>query len=89
MRDKHQESIDEAQKQAYANQAACGQARTSGGVMGMDTQACRPSLQDRVDDQLRSALHHGSKAHKLSELSDLLNRNPEVRRILDLIEEVC
>lgn len=48
----------------------------------------RPSLRDCVARQRHDALVEGRKAHCLTELSDLLDRNPELARILDLIEIV-
>jgi hypothetical protein len=50
--------------------------------------ACRVGLRERVARQMERAMEESGKFSRLSELSELLNRNPEVARILDLIEEV-
>jgi len=63
---------------------------TIGGTMGYagPEGAWRVPLQERVSNQLRRAVQESGKAQRLAELQQLLERNPEVARILDLIEEV-
>ena len=58
-----------------------------GGVMGLQ-EPMRDSLRNRVERQMCDAARAGRKADRLAELGMLLDKNPEVARILDLIEEV-
>lgn len=46
------------------------------------------SLQDRLRDQAAQARRESRKADRLDELNHLLDKNPEVARILDLLEDV-
>lgn len=48
----------------------------------------RSTLRDRVNGQLQGAEHEAYKAQRLRELLELLDKNPEVGRILELIEDV-
>lgn len=50
-------------------------------------QACQPSLRDRVQAQADSASRRAGEASRMQELSDLLHKNPEVARILELMGE--
>jgi hypothetical protein len=62
----------------YASQAStCGEA----------TQEYRPSLRDRVQAQADSASRRAGEATRMQELSDLLHKNPDVARILELMGE--
>lgn len=54
---------------------------------GMDV-PCRAGLRDRVNGQLQDAIRNTQKAQRLAELQDLLDKNPEIARIFDLVEEV-
>ena len=56
------------------------------GAKGLD-EPRRPSLRERVAMDLHRAERESNKAMRLRELSELLDRNSEVARILDLIEE--
>lgn len=78
-----------AQRECEKNQAVtaagiiggCGNA-----AMGLDTD--KPSLRNWIKSQLRRASNEAQKANALSELEYLLDKNPEVARILDLLEQV-
>ncbi len=48
----------------------------------------RPLLRDRVAMQLRRAENEGAKASRLAELQYLLDKNPEVARILELVKGI-
>lgn len=83
------ERMHQEKTAGMANGATIG-----GGVLGgyalqsdMD-QPCRVGLLERVIGQRREAQRSSRKADRLSELQELLMKNPEVARILDLIEEV-
>ena len=66
-------------------QAQCGQARTMG--LANDTPS-RESVRSRVERKTREAVRAGRQAQQLAELGALLDKNPEVARILDLFEEL-
>lgn len=55
-------------------------------MSGMDPR--RPSLMESVESQLHRATGEARKADQLRELQYLLQKNPDVARILDLIEVV-
>lgn len=52
------------------------------------TEQKRSTLIDRINRQQETAVRSARRADKLSELQYLLNKNPEVARILDLMEYV-
>ncbi len=54
---------------------------------GLD-KPCRPSLMERVSSQRRRAQQEADQVNRLAELQYLLEKNPEVARILDLLELV-
>ena len=68
----------------YQNQA------TSQGLCGSigDKECDLRSLRERIEGQAQSAEYQGMKAARLRELSVLLEKNPEVCRILELMSEV-
>ena len=68
----------QAEKLAYGLAGQVGDLQT----------ACRVSLRERISSQRRNAAREGNKEIRLAELEHLLDKNPEVARILDLIEEV-
>ena len=79
---------EEYEKQKEFNrmaQAQCGQARTMG--LANDTPS-RESIRDRVERRQYEAVRAGRQAQQLAELGALLDKNPEVARILDLFEEL-
>lgn len=72
-------------------QADCAKgAATPYGMLNTSDQVepCRASLRERVMMNLRRAERESNKALRLRELRDLLEKNPDVARILDLVEEV-
>ena len=48
----------------------------------------RLHLRDRVGKQAAEASRQSHKAERLQELAYLLDKNPEIARILDLMEDV-
>jgi predicted Zn-dependent peptidase len=87
--DRAKRLMTEMEEKAYA-------AKTQGGLGGYanceTAQACdaeyRPGLRERVSSQLRDINRQEKKGLRLAELQHLLDKNPEVSRILDLLEEV-
>lgn len=73
----------QAEKSAHGT---CGP--TYGACTSGLNDACRPSLQERVKSQLDRAYGEARRASRLNELATLLQNNPDVARILDLIEDV-
>jgi len=57
------------------------------GTSGMDICA-RPTLRDCIKRQIENAHSQGWLLEELNELDDLLEKNPDVARILDLIDIV-
>ena len=69
-------------------QAQCNMA---GGALGSTfglSQEGRESVRSRVERKTREAVRAGRQAQQLAELGALLDKNPEVARILDLFEEL-
>lgn len=64
-----------------------GQSTLNSALTGADIPA-RTSLTERVASDLYRAIRESRRSHKLEELKYLLEKNPEVARILDLMEEV-
>lgn len=58
-----------------------------GGYASLD-EPCRVGIRERVEHDLKRANREARKAEQLHELSVLFQRNPEVARILDLVEIV-
>jgi len=48
----------------------------------------RYTLRDRVESHLNASYAASHRVNRLEELSSLLQKNPDVARILDLLEEV-
>ena len=48
--------------------------------------SCKSSLRDRIASRARHAAHESRRAENLKELQYLLDKNPEVARILELLE---
>lgn len=74
---------EKANDTTRAANVSCGAA--IGTQYGME---CRASLAERVSNQARNAARESDRLHRLRELEMLLAKNPEVARILDLMEEV-
>ena len=79
----HGETVinEQTMKRMYENQ------ETSQGLCG-SIGASAQSLRERIEGQAQSAEYQGMKAARLRELSVLLEKNPEVCRILELMSEV-
>lgn len=68
-------------QESYAAQAqTCDRA---GAALG---KSCRQTLRDKFASQLHLSLKQGQKAQMLQELTQLLDKNPEIARILDLVD---
>ncbi len=57
-----------------------------GGYAGLDSEPLRESLTGRFRNRLHRHQREGRKADQLGELLHLLEKNPEVARILDLVD---
>lgn len=66
------------------------QSQTLGGICGSNSMSepARPGLRERIGDQSRRAGNEARKAERLKELEYLLDKHPEVARILDLLDDV-
>ncbi len=76
-----------AYENAAANERTSG---TTGTIHGMEDEreqlhAMRASLRERVNNRLYRAELESRKAHQLLELSELLEKHPDIARILDLV----
>lgn len=75
-------------KRATAATQECCDTTNAGKIgYGLD-EACRPSLAERVTTQISRARREARQLDRLSELRYLLEKNPEVARILDLMESL-
>ncbi len=63
-------------------------AQSSGILYGSALEPARPNIRERVAKQLEYSQTEARKVGRLRELSRLLEKNPDVARILDLVEEV-
>lgn len=71
---------------AIAEENYCNQASTIGQA-GLYS-PCEPSLMEKINSQLYRSQIESNKLNQLSELKYLLDKNPEVARILDLMNIV-
>ena len=77
---------EENLKYAYANQQG---AQTIGGGMGSTlTEPTREMASRRFKAQLHRAQRDRHRTEQLQELCYLLDKNPEIARILDLIDAI-
>lgn len=58
------------------------------GGYGLPQEPCRDGLRDRIRVQLRTAQRDAGRGEKLQELEYLLDKYPDVARILELMEVV-
>lgn len=77
----------------YAEQAkaAVDQINANGAALGTEygmLENASPNLRERVVSQLRHSANAARKQGRMSELLLLLDKNPEVARILDLVKEL-
>lgn len=66
------------------------QEQTTGGMLGMDLDSNRPmrdGLRRRIEERIGRAEREQMKATRLYELRELLQKHPDVARILELMEE--
>lgn len=80
------QTSDNAEAEVYA--AKLREALSARNASMMATTCARPSLRERVSIQLSESTSAAARSGRLSELQRLLEANPDVARILDLIEEV-
>ncbi len=80
--------IRERVEKAIAQNLAYANAGSTQGIAGEGAMPKAPSLRERVDSQLNRARRERIKAEHLEELSYLLDKHPDISRILDLLEEV-
>lgn len=69
----------------YGGGAACGEVRGMGSAL---REPMRENLIGRVRNRLSRAMKGSLKGEQMHELLCLLEKNPDIARILDLIEEV-
>lgn len=62
-------------------------ADSTSGLIG-NPMPSRVGIRERVNAQLHRAQQESNRASRLHELAYLLEKNPEIARILDLVEEV-
>lgn len=75
-------------KECAVDQCAQQSAPMGYGGTANDPEPCRASLRERVSMDLSRSCREARKRDRLEELSYLLDKNPEIARILDLIEDV-
>lgn len=83
--------IKEQADKAYFGVTTAPQTPTGFGTLGSGSALggpCRAGLRERVALDRQSAGRSAEKLERLRELESLLDRFPEIARILDLIEEV-
>ena len=92
MMNTRQYSVEEAlqEKMAQAGQAECGSALRGdvGNGPKVADRETRAGFQERLHSRLGHIEREGRKGAALNELLYLLDKNPEVARILELIELV-
>lgn len=80
-------AADVAEKQRYAEVRYAQEKQQATGSVGLANAAVRFGLRERVNTTRRRAQRESDHVDLLRELADLLERNPEVARILELIEQ--
>lgn len=83
-----QQDYENASKRDITGQATAGYGAIGNSAMPKTCEPCRASLNERVSSQLNRAIGEARHAEQLRELQYLLRKNPDVARILDLIESV-
>lgn len=78
--------MNEEKMKAMAAREANGASIGNCAGVARDTDA--PSLRQRIKSQLRRAQDEARKENALHELEYLLDKNPEVARILDLLDQI-
>lgn len=62
-------------------------AQSVSGMLGRPNE-CRPTLRDRLKKQIEAAVQERRRDRGANELFDLLCKNPDTARILELVEEL-
>lgn len=85
-----QMATEQQTARAYDNTKCNVGSGSLGGAMCMDQDKipCRDPLIERVRSRFHRSASEGRKADRMNELLFLLEKNPEVARILDLVGEV-
>lgn len=90
--DKQQQEMKEAAEKAHTTQKEAEyktQTAYRGDCASMLAQEpARPSLRDRVEYDLTNARQASRRRDRMEELAHLLDKNPEIARILDLVEDL-
>ena len=82
-------SMEEKLKAAELEARQCANQGDWGpSVMTTAGKSARLGLRDRVALDRSRAMEQGARAQRLQELEYLLDKHPEIARMLDLIEEV-
>lgn len=76
------------QAAAQIHQDQCAQAINGSIGLAGETKCAVPSLRERISKQRLYAQIESRRADALMELEYLLDKNPELARILDLLEQV-
>lgn len=79
---------DIAEKQAYADMTKCGGLSGDTSMYHHQTQARMPSLRERVESARYRADKAARNKENMMELGRLLDKNPDVARILDLVKQL-
>lgn len=83
------EKLKAAEKSARGAAGIASSGNAGNAIRGMDTaEPQRACLRDRVMMDLDRAQRESRKTYQLAELADLLEKHPDVARILDLVELV-
>ncbi len=82
------DSIENAVREKMAAQANQAQASTIGNAKMEYGEPMRESLTGRLRSRLGQSMRESRKAEQLNELLYLLDKHPEIARILDLVEAV-
>jgi hypothetical protein len=80
--------MDQAMNAQEAKLRAYAQTSVGEGLQATPDVPCRVGLRERAARQLGERQMHISKGARLEELMYLLDKNPDIARILDLVEEV-
>lgn len=90
MHEAEQQAKRQAMEADKYSKAGCETAPSNiGGTLGYSTDIdYRPTLRDRLMRTINDAAGQQRRARNANELFDLLNKHPDVARILELIEEV-
>lgn len=83
-------AAEQARSLGTMNQNAAGTATGGGGIGGCvgKHEVAQPSLRERIYSQRRHAQTESKRLDQLTELQFLLDSNPEIARILELLESV-